>query len=148
VNGAFAELYMTELLNWSWRSYPAVLFIAVGLTAAVWSAYRGVARAGRLRDPWRALAIMQGFRLCVVSLALAAIGAAWWWQIGSLFGLALIIGGEELLESTVVITALKHPGTAGVPPASVARRTAVPRHRAARAARIILEGRAGRPASM
>ena len=51
---------------------------------------------------------MQGFRISVVCLAAAAIGAAWWWQIGWLFVLALVIGGEELLESTIVIAALKH----------------------------------------
>ena len=51
---------------------------------------------------------MRGFRIGIVSLAVAAIGAAWWWQSGALFGLAVVIGGEELLESTVVIKALQH----------------------------------------
>ena len=97
---------MTELAELSWRMYPAVLLMAVGLTVAAWSVYRAVTLALRSRDPWRALAIMHGFRIGVVSLAVAAIGAAWWWQSGSLFGLALVIGGEELLESTVVIKAL------------------------------------------
>jgi len=102
---------MTDLVDLSWRTYPAALLIALGVVGAVWSAYRGVGRARRLRDPLRALAIMQAFRLSIVSAACAAIGAAWCWQIGWLFVLALVIGGEELLESTVVITALKHgPG--------------------------------------
>jgi hypothetical protein len=99
---------MTDLLNLAWRAYPAALLIALGLIGAVWSGRRGVLRARRLRDPERALAIMQGFRLAIAGLALAAIGAAWWWELGWLFGLALVIGGEELLESTVVIAALKH----------------------------------------
>jgi len=102
---------MMELVDLSWRAYPAGLLIVLGIGGAVWSAARGVARARRVRDPLRALAIMQGFRIAIVSLAVAAIGAAWWWQIGWLFVLALVIGGEELLESTVVITALKHSPT-------------------------------------
>ena len=99
---------MAELIDLSWRAYPAGLLIAIGLGGAVWSAYRGVVRARALLDPPRALAIMQAFRIGIVGLAVAAIGAAWWWQIGWLFVLALVIGGEELLESTIVITALKH----------------------------------------
>jgi hypothetical protein len=92
----------------SWRAYPAGVLIAAGFIGAVMSARRGITRARLRRDPGRALAIMQGFRISVVCLAAAAIGAAWWWQIGWLFVLALVIGGEELLESTVVIAALKH----------------------------------------
>jgi len=99
---------MTELCELSWRAYPAALLIVAGCAGAVWSGHRGVSRARRLRDPARALVIMQGFRIAIVGLGVAAIGAAWWWQIGWLFGLALVIGGEELLESTVVITALKN----------------------------------------
>ena len=99
---------MTELAELSWRFYPASLLIVAGLAAAAWSIRRAVKLALRSRDPWRALAIMRGFRIAVVALAMAAIGAAWWWQSAPLFGLALVIGGEELLESTVVIKALEH----------------------------------------
>ena len=99
---------LEELVSVSWRAYPAGVLIAAGLVGAVLSARHGVHRARQHRDPERALAIMQGFRRSVICLAAAAIGAAWCWQIGWLFVLALVIGGEELLESTVVITALKH----------------------------------------
>jgi hypothetical protein len=99
---------MAELLTLSWRAYPAASLVGLGLAAAIWSAYRGVRQARRVRDPQRALALMRGFRLSVVGLAVAALGLAWWWQIGWLLGLALVIGGEELLESSVVIAALQH----------------------------------------
>jgi hypothetical protein len=101
---------MNELVTLSWRAYPAACLLAAGALLAFVSAYRAVARARRVGDPRRALAIMLGFRACIVGLAVAAIGAAWWWQIGWLFGLALVIAGEELLESSVVIAALKHDG--------------------------------------
>ena len=44
---------------------------------------------------------MRGFRLTVIGLALAAIAAAWAWQLGWLLVLALAIGGEETLESSI-----------------------------------------------
>ena len=99
---------MTELLELSWRWYPSAFLMAAGLGVAAWRIHRAVATAVRSRDPWRALAIAKGFRAGIVALAVAAIGAAWWWQSAALFGLALIIGGEELLETTVVIKALEH----------------------------------------
>lgn len=100
---------MDTLVALSWRAYPSWTLIAVGLTLATWSVRRGVVAARReARDPGRALALLRGFRMSVVGLAVAGIGAAWCWQLGWLLGLSLIIGGEELLESTVVITALHH----------------------------------------
>ena len=146
---------MFELVHLSWRAYPAALLIAAGLAAAVWSARRGVARARRLRDPGRALAVMQGFRRAIVGLAVAAVGAAWWWHIGWLFGLALVIGGQELLESTVVIAALKHgpdvPRRAPAPCSGgrrsvgvgVARGWAYGPHRAAASQRAMVASRSG-----
>jgi hypothetical protein len=122
---------LAELAELSWRFYPAALLVVGGLAAAAWSIRRAVKLALRSRDPWRALAIARGFRIAVVALAVAAIGAAWWWQSAPLFGLALVIGGEELLESTVVIKALEH-GLPGVRP---------PRPRNARSSS---RGRAGR----
>jgi len=102
---------MNDIVELSWRAYPAALMMVLGVAAAMRSAVTHTRRARQLRDPARALAIMRGFRLSIVSLAAAAIGIAWWWQIGWLFVLALVIGGEELLESTVVITALAYgPG--------------------------------------
>jgi hypothetical protein len=85
----------------------ATFLIALGLAIAIHGAARGVSRARRIaRDPGRALAIMRGFRRAVVGLALAGIGAALLWQIPGLLTLSLLIAGEELLESTVMIVAL------------------------------------------
>lgn len=100
---------MDTLVALPWRAYPSWMLIVAGLTLATWSVRHGIAAARReARDPRRALALLQGFRIAIVGLALAGLGAAWCWQLGWLLGLSLIIGGEELLESTVVITALHH----------------------------------------
>ena len=104
-------------------SQLAALLIPFGLAMFVLGIRRGAAGMRRhRRDPPRALALLRGFRISIVGLCLAGVGAGLFWDIGWLVGLSLIIGGEELLESTVVITAMTHP----VPP-----RSASPLHRGA-----------------
>ena len=110
---------MDALVALAWRAYPAAALMAMGVTIMVWSVGRGLTAARRAgRDPARALALLCGFRGGIVGLALAGIGAAWCWHVGWLLALSLIIGGEELLESSVVIAALRH-GAGGTNAASV-----------------------------
>jgi hypothetical protein len=86
----------------------AIVLFATGIAIACAAAWRGVTRARRAAaDPLRALEIMQGFRIAVLGLALAGLAAAWWWKLDALLGLTLIIAAEELLESTIGITALR-----------------------------------------
>ncbi|HLZ69730.1 MAG TPA: hypothetical protein VKV26_07450 [Dehalococcoidia bacterium] len=97
---------MHELAHLAWRSYPATGLMAWGL----WFVLRGVRRcraawprpASGLMQP---LGWMRGFRLTVVGLALAGVGAAWLWQIGWLLAVALIVGFGETLESSLDIDA-------------------------------------------
>jgi hypothetical protein len=90
-------------------SHVAALMIPAGLVLLVVGFRRGAAGMRRhRRDPPRALALLRGFRISVVGLCLAGVGAGLLWDVGWLVGLSLIIGGEELLESTVVITAMTH----------------------------------------
>lgn len=91
-------------------SHLAPWLIPCGLAMLVLGIRRGIAGMRRYhRDPPRSLALLRGFRISVVGLCLAGLGAGWFWDVGWLVGLSLIIGGEELLESTVVITAMSHP---------------------------------------
>jgi hypothetical protein len=110
---ANAERFLLDgFIQPSWHAYGAIVLIALGLAIVIWSLRRGAGTARRrVRDPGRALALVQGFRIGIIGLSLAGIGAAWLWQLEPLLVLSLIIGGEELLESSVVIAALKRVPT-------------------------------------
>jgi hypothetical protein len=85
---------MDALLDLSWRVDPAALMMAVGFILAI----RGT------------LYFLRGFRRAVIGFAIAGIAAAWLWQIDWILVLSLVIGGEELLESTLHIQALGMAG--------------------------------------
>ena len=98
---------MTELLT----HRGSLLFLfGVGLLAhGIRRAVIGIKRFRR--DPLRALAILRGFRIGIAGLALACFCAGWIWSIEWLICLSIIIGLEEILESSVAIAALSHgPG--------------------------------------
>jgi len=98
---------MYELFDATWRIYPATIIALAGAFIAALGV-RGVLAAHRLAtgDVKKPLAHMEAFRVAVIGLAVAAIGAAWVWQIAWLAWLALIIGGEETLESTLCVFGL------------------------------------------
>lgn len=99
---------MRELAELSWRAYPAVVLMAAGLLLAAGGIRTGYASwALGVNHPEKGLRWMLGFRRALIGLALMGIGAAWWWQLGWLLALALIIGGEEILESSICIFALR-----------------------------------------
>ena len=100
---------METLIELSWRVYPISALIALGIGLALWgllmvlNGLRGALRgdSGKLL-PW-----IQGFRLTIIGLALAGLGVAWAWHLTWLLVLTLAIGGEETLESSIVIFALR-----------------------------------------
>ncbi len=63
--------------------------------------------SGGLGDPVRNLRFVRGFRLTVIGLALVAIACAWLWHQQWLLILALVIGGEETLESSIHAYAIR-----------------------------------------
>lgn len=98
---------MDFLIDLSWRAYPAAIFIAVGLVVGLRGARTFKHGFDRPFDgPSRVLVGVRGFRRGILGLAVAGIGAAWLWQIDWILVLSLVIGGEELLESTFHIQAL------------------------------------------
>jgi hypothetical protein len=98
---------MDAVADLSWRLYPAALLMAAGSAVAAAGLRReidGILRP--VRDPDKVLTFARGFRLAIIGGALAAIGAAWAWHLTWLLVLALVIGGEETLEGTLIIFAL------------------------------------------
>ncbi len=100
---------METLIELSWRDYPISALIALGIGLALWgllmelNGLRGALRG----DTGKLLTWIQGFRLSIIGLALAGLGVAWAWQLTWLLVLTLAIGGEETLESSIVIFALR-----------------------------------------
>ena len=115
---------MDALVDLSWRLYPATALLALGLVLAA-AGVRRCARAFRrpLAGSMQPLGWMLGFRLTLIGLAVMGVGAAWLWQLGWLLALSLAIGGEETLESSIAIAALRRaqPVQTPSPPAAGSR---------------------------
>jgi hypothetical protein len=105
---------MDAFLALPWRPYPAVLLVALGLAVVV----LGIARQGTelrrpVTDPALALALARALRASILGLAAMAFGIGWLWQVAPLVLIALVVAGEEMLEISVVVAALRSaPGLA------------------------------------
>ena len=99
---------MEALTDLSWRIYPASALMALGV-AILFSGMRleveGIRRP--TGDPMKMVTVIRGFRVAVIGVALAGLGAAWAWLITWLFVLSLVFGAEEVLESSVHIFILR-----------------------------------------
>lgn len=99
-----------------WRAYPAAALALVGLVLVARGLWFGTGRhPGLLRQGRDAYAWIRGFQVAVGGLALVGIAAAWWWRQPWLLAAALGILGEEMLETSRILTALNRApsGTAG-----------------------------------
>jgi hypothetical protein len=65
----------------------------------------------RSGDPLKALTLVRGYRLAIVGVCLGAYSLGWWWQLNTLMTVALVIGLEEIAESSFYIAALKRTPT-------------------------------------
>lgn len=95
------------LLMLPWRVWPAVL---LALTGAMLVA-RGVRalRAAKKKscDPERALAVARSLRTGIAGLCLSVLAIGWLAGAAWLVLLALIVLGEEMLETSVMVAALE-----------------------------------------
>lgn len=107
-------LGIDEILTASWRVYPSWLLLLGG----VWLGRRGLALhrsvPPELRDPHRALQIARSFRLGIAGLCLIGWAVGWLWSIGWIVVVSFIILGEEMLETSTMIAALR-AGARSVP---------------------------------
>jgi hypothetical protein len=96
------------LADLSWRIYPALALVLIGVPMAFFGLRRDIAG---LRAPFsdrdKPLKMMTGFRMAIVGVALTLFGAAWIAQIAWLMWLAAIIGAGELLESSLMISGMR-----------------------------------------
>jgi hypothetical protein len=99
---------MDAFVELSWRAYPGAILLAVGLALHVLG-WRGLLSSFRMSawDGERPIVFLSGFRVGVIGAALATLAAAWIWQQLWLLLLALAIGGEELLETSVLLYTLR-----------------------------------------
>jgi len=90
----------------------ALLSIGAGIALVVWSVWSNLDDLRRpLSDPTKALGLVRWLRTTILGLAAVAVGIGWLWNTWPIVGLALIIAGEETLETTSVIRAMeRYPG--------------------------------------
>ena len=95
------------LVDASWRVYPAIGLAAVGAWLAARGLWFGTAgRPGLLRQGRDAFAWIRAFQFAVAGLALVGIAAAWIWRQPWLLVVSLGVLGEEMLETSRILTAL------------------------------------------
>ena len=99
---------MEALAELTWRFYPAGALIAAGLAAFAAGTWRTLATFRiPAREPRRAEEFLAGLRVLLVGGAVALVGASWAWQQLWLLILGLVIGGEELLETSFTLYILR-----------------------------------------
>lgn len=99
---------MAELVEASWRIYPALALAVLGAALAAGGVRLGADGFRRpVQDPAKAVTVMRGFRRLVIGLALAGVGVAWIWGLAWLLAVSLVIGAGETFESSLDIFALE-----------------------------------------
>ena len=97
-----------SLVDLPWRHVPAAALALCGLamvTQGLWFGSAG--NPGLLRQGRDAFAWIRCFQIAVVGLVLIAVAAAWVWRHPWLLVLALGVLGEEMLETSRILTAIK-----------------------------------------
>jgi hypothetical protein len=92
----------------------ATASIAAGTGLLAWAVWRNAGDLRRpLSDPTKALGLARWLRTTILGLAAVAVGLGGLWDSWVVIGLALVIAGEETLETSAVIRAMeRYPGMA------------------------------------
>jgi hypothetical protein len=90
-----------------WRAAPAALLALGGVLLVTRGVRAFVAARAATRDPERALAVARSFRIGIAGLCCLVFAIAWIASLGWLAILALIVLGEEMLETSVMVAALE-----------------------------------------
>ena len=102
------ERVWSVVVDAPWRVYPAAALALFGIALLGRGLWFGSAGSpGLLRQGRNAVAWIRSFQIAVVGLAVVGVAAAWVWRQPWLLVVALGILGEELLETSRILTALK-----------------------------------------
>ena len=99
---------MDLLTDLCWRAIPSALTMAAGLMLFIYG-IETLAQALRT-SIWsmdRPIVWVGGFRAAIIGLAVVGLGAAWLTQQLWVLLIALAIGGEELLETSVLLYVMR-----------------------------------------
>jgi hypothetical protein len=99
---------MTLSITEFWPIVPIILLALSGLGLVFEAVYAQIKSAG---TPWssttRLLTWLRGFRLTIIGLAMVGIALAWFWGETWLLVLSLGIAGEEIFETSWMISTLE-----------------------------------------
>ena len=114
------ERIWSDAVESSWRVYPAAALALLGLVLMVRGLWIGAdGKPGLLRQGRDAFAWIRCFQIAVGGLCLVGLAAAWVWQEPWLMVAALAILGEEMHETSRILTAIEQsPRRSVVPGAS------------------------------
>ncbi len=97
---------MQDILNLSWRGLPCAGLVLAALAALMTSrGWFAEARAAQV-DPARAACLARGIRLAIAAACLFSLALGWWLALEWLVVLALVVLGEDMLETSVMVAAL------------------------------------------
>ncbi len=99
---------MEMVWDLSWRIYIVMPMLTFGVGLVV-AGIRRELRGFRmpLTERGKNLTTMRGLRLVVFGLAVIGTAVSWLWQIPAILAAALVIGFEEMLETSIIIYALR-----------------------------------------
>ncbi len=100
-------MHVEAILMLSWRAWPAALLALGGALLLVRGVRAFVAARATWRDPERALAVARSLRTGIAGICIVVLAIGWVAGLGWLAILALIVLGEEMLETSVMVAALE-----------------------------------------
>ena len=102
------ERIWSDAVESSWRVYPAAALTIFGLGLMVRGLWLGAAgKPGLLRQGRDTVAWIRCFQRAVGGLCVVGLAAAWVWQEPWLMVAVLAILGEELHETSRILTAIE-----------------------------------------
>jgi hypothetical protein len=98
---------MDAFIELSWRAYPGGIILAVGV-GMLFYGLRSMNAALRMTPvPSQPLSLILGIRMVIFGVVVGGLAGSWIWHQLWLFVLALAFFGEELLETSIVLFALR-----------------------------------------